>query len=182
MCLSYTPPTSWRWTGPVRPLHHGILPKWRTGHDSVPSTNARQLTLPRCQHVPCKLNACNVMIYLADTWQRTVQKAPNVVDFTPRIVDSRLQNDDLKLPNEAPGSSKRRYEASTRRLEASTRRFPASRLRPAVCETLIRRFKTSIRSFKRSIRRFKTVPKWRKTAATMDPHRPSGIVPNTPQT
>jgi hypothetical protein len=26
------------------------------------------------------------------------------------------------------------------------------------------------------------VPKWRKTAATMDPHRPSGIVPNTPQT
>jgi hypothetical protein len=26
------------------------------------------------------------------------------------------------------------------------------------------------------------VPKWRTTAATMDPHRPSGIVPNTPQT
>ncbi len=51
--------------------------------------------------------------------------------------------------------------APDRRFEASKRRFDAS---------------------KRSIRRFKIVPKWRKTAATKDPQRPSGLVPNTPQT
>ena len=147
-------------TGPVRQPHHGILPKWRTGHDALPSTNPREPMLPRCQQCLCELNACNVMIYLAGTWQETVRRAPNIVDFTPRIVDSRFQIGDSNPPNKAPWSWKRRYEASTRRLEGSKRRFQASKLRPAVCDTTIRSFKTTIPSLKRSVQCFKKMPKW----------------------